>query len=662
MALGGADTLPLAMDLALSGWRPPASVLTVAVALGVALRLVPCVRDPGFEVAWDSQYHERLTRQVVASGRLAEVDPLSNAPAGRSTARHLPVGLYLAGASMHRMLGAVGLRDLRWSLAMLQALAGGLIALPVWLGAVAVFRDRRAAAVAGLVAVFLPAHLARTIGVDFRYDGLGTLLVTAHVALLLAALADARPRHQWLLSLGAALAFVAAMGVWRVSVIVLPPELAVAMVRFACRGPEPASRALWLAMALVGTLGLIPIGYLSEHRFLMSPLWLMVVGFGLIQWLPAFAQGRWTLRLVALSLVVAAAFGWGRLQAAADYAALPALLKAKLGLAPGHDPDAALMLTVVEMQGMSVPGFLSGWEFFSFLGAWFAASPLLLWWLAGRPSLRRVLRLSAAPATLVAVGGAFGICTLLFRRNCVLLAPFLAIVIGGLLVRLGSGVAPEESRVRRGRRTSRIEHQSARLGFAALAISVVVAITSGAVTTVTSVSRLAPNQKAAIEFLRTRTPADAIVMCDWDSGYEIQARAGRATVVDGLLESADNRRRVLDLYAALMDSTSRPLEALCRRYHASWLLLPTSRAIYAMAAVTGDPLADVLARHEGVPRGPLTNHLIVHLIEGDPAYPWLRRALVAGGYAVFEIVPDANLLDLNGVDSRATRPLHGPGR
>ena len=52
-----------------------------------------------------------------------------------------------------------------------------------------------------------------------------------------------------------------------------------------------------------------------------------------------------------------------------------------------------------------------------------------------------------------------------------------------------------------------------------------------------------------------------------------------------------------------MDPGSARLEALCDRYQATWVLVPNSSAIYAMAAVTGDPLAPVLARHEGVTRG-----------------------------------------------------------
>jgi hypothetical protein len=270
----------------------------------------------------------------------------------------------------------------------------------------------------------------------------------------------------------------------------------------------------------------------------------------------------------------------------------------------------------------------------------FAASPALFWWFGGRPCPRQVLRMEAAPATLAFVAGAFGVTTLLFQRSCVLLAPFLAILIGGLLVLVWTGVAvdsPGRARPTSGSRRS--ARRAGRLGVAVLVSAAAAgAIVSGVVVAATAATRLQPNQQTAIEFLRTHAPKNAVVMCDWDAGYEIQSRAARATVVDGLLESAENRRRIIELYAALMAPTPAALEALCRRYHASWLLLPPSSAIYAMAAVTGDPLADILARGEGVPRGPLTDHLIVHLIEGDSTYTGLRRALKVGGYTVFEVL------------------------
>src|SRR5262249_3408521 len=125
---GGRNRPRAAMEVAFRRFHAPALVMSLAALLGLSARVAPCVREPGFHFMLDGQYHERLTRQPVTSGHLAELDSLSNAPDGRHTADHLPTGLYVAGALLHRALAAVGIRELRWSLAILQAMAGALIA------------------------------------------------------------------------------------------------------------------------------------------------------------------------------------------------------------------------------------------------------------------------------------------------------------------------------------------------------------------------------------------------------------------------------------------------------------------------------------------------------------------------------------------------------
>ena len=75
---------------AMPPWTPVA-LLLLAVAIGFALRMLPCVRNPDFEFIIDGRYHQRLFEQVLATGRVAETDSLSNAPLGRHTADHLPV-------------------------------------------------------------------------------------------------------------------------------------------------------------------------------------------------------------------------------------------------------------------------------------------------------------------------------------------------------------------------------------------------------------------------------------------------------------------------------------------------------------------------------------------------------------------------------------------
>jgi hypothetical protein len=304
------------------------------------------------------------------------------------------------------------------------------------------------------------------------------------------------------------------------------------------------------------------------------------------------------------------------------------------------------MLTVLELQGMSLARFLWGWQVFSALGAIFVASPVLFAWLArgsdGPASPAHAARAADAPAdatrppaaaglpsvrsahvVLAFLGAAFTAATILFERGCVLVAPILSVVIGGLIVRLWVA--------------GPIRTLAARSLAAIASASAVAAMVAGVSLAATARSRYSPNERAAIAYLRDHARRGQVVLADWDAGYEIQAFSGLATATDGLLESAENRQRIIELYDALMDPEPGKLEALCRRCRARWLLVPSARAIYAMAVVTGDPVAALIARHEEVPRGPMTDHLILRLIDGDVTYPGFRRALEAGGFTVFEV-------------------------
>ena len=634
-----------------------AILCVLVVGAGFGLRLWPCVREPGFEFVIDAAVHERLTREVVATGHVAAIDPLSEAPLGRRVARQLPLGLYTIAAAFHALLSTFGLRDLRWNLAILTALAGALCALPAALGALAVFRDRRAAAIAALLTAVLPAHLARTDGLSFRYDAMGTLLVTLQVALALATLAAPAGGRRRVLGAAAALALVAAMSVWRVSLLVIELELAFVALAFVVRGADGALRDLWLAIALIGTVGLLPVPYLAAHGFLRSAPWLVVVGLaGLLVVPPLAHRRRGLLRGAALAAVAALAVWAGSGASVADYAGVLGAIAHRLGLARGADPDAALMRTVSELQGMSPRRLLASDRDFSWLGALLLVSPLLFLWLrgargampgpfgaapprkraAGTPNPSEVPTASAsshapavalAPALLAFLAAGLAAATLVFQRTAVLLVPVLAIAIGGLCARSLDALADRRRRLAGG------------VTLALAAPALVLALVAGVRTAATQTTRLAPNLRRAIEYLRTYSAPDAVVLTDWDTGYDVQSLAGRATVVDGLLESTENRRRILAFYAACMDTSAASLEALCRDLGARWLLLPPPTAVYAMALVSDDPLAAAIASGRPVPRGPLTDHLIVHLLEGDREYPALRRAFTSGGWTVFEVPP-----------------------
>jgi len=630
-------------------WLAPAIVLPVAVLIGVLLRLAPCLRDPGFDLVVDAGGYERLTRTIVTTGRLPAVDPLSNAPQGRAVARHLPTGLFESGAFAHRVLSAFGSRSLRWNLALLVALAGALIALPVWIGARAVSGDAGTAGLAALLSVFLPAHLQRSAGFYYRFDGPGTLLAALHVALALACLGEARPVRRRMLAAGSALALVAALWLWRVSLVVFAADLAFGLLWLVVRGAGPALRDLWLAIVLAGAPAMLLIPYLRAHGILLSPLGLGATGLAVLLCLPPLrAGGRWPPRLAAAAALALLAMVVPRHGTPADYTGLPAMLAARLGLSGGHDPIAALMLDVQELRGTAPGEFLLGHRLFSVLGTWLAVSPALLWWLAGRPSARRMLEAGAAPALLAVVTATLVALTLAFERTSVLLAPFAAMTLGALAARLPGAATPAAAASARSARRERSRAARSDPGAgaagrralgAALAASAVAAVAAGVFEAATSWSHLDRNERAALDFLRAHAARGAIVLSDWDAGYDVQNVTGLPTVVDGLTESTENRRRILELDTALMERAPDALERLCVRYGARWLLVPPGSAIHGMAVVTGDPLAGMLERGEPVRPGPLTDHVIVHLVANDLDYPAFRRAFTAGPFQVYEVVP-----------------------
>jgi hypothetical protein len=606
-------------------------VLSLAVLVGIYVRLVPDLLHPHLPAVSDSAYHVRLVEQTVAEGRLPAIDGLSNAPEGRRTAGELPVGLYAVGAFAHRGLSALGSRDLSWNLALLIALCGGLIAVPVWIGTRAASGSLAAASCAALVAVLIPAHLKRTYGFWLRYDALGTLLVTAHVALAMATLAGAQPVRRRVLAAASAILLVAAVWAWRVSFIVLALELVFAVVWFAVRGAEPALRELWVAIVVIGSAGFAAIEYVRARGFLLSPPWLFAIGLAVVLCLPALHEGRWRFsRIAAIAAAAALSLVLGWTHIPANYAGLGALLPARLGLSRGHDPLAVLMAEVQELGGISIWTLAWGSDELFALGVWLLASPVL--WLAGRPWLTR-WRVDPAGALLALICAGLVAGTLLFERASVLLAPFAAMVLGGLGARLvqapAAGQAPASWRSRAPRF----------LLVAGLVASSVFTGAAGFEQAKSSGSWLEAGQEMAIRFLRDHTPRDAVILSFWDAGYDIQARAARATVMDGLLESDENRRRIFEFDGALMEPTPEGLERLCARYRARWFLVPPLPYLYTVAAVAGDPIAARIAAGEELRDGVDTERVLFHLMVEDAPVPGFRLAFEARDYRVYEYVP-----------------------
>jgi len=630
-----------------------AAALAVALAIALALRLVPLATDPRGDLVADSAFHLRMIEEVVARGRVPAIDPLCEPPEGRTIGAMLPTGLYHAAAWLHRALAPLDRQGPRFHALLFVALAGALIVVPVFFAARAVFAHRNAAALAALLAAVLPAHLHRSYAHWLRYDALGTLLATAHVALLLQALASSgRPRALRAAVL-ASLALLAAVACWRVALLLPFLELSFALLWSVWRGAAREVREPFTVVIALSTVLFPVVPYLRAQPFPLSGVWLLGIAATAALWLPWLrpAPGRWPARATVLALAAFAGWSAGRLFSPPDpYAATFALVPAKLAIAfgarPALPPIVALELGIQELTSLSPLG-LFGAGVLSWLGPWFAAAPLVLAWGAGG-ARARLEALAPAGALLAVLCAAMTIVTLLFERNKVLLAPLVAVACGGLAARLFSGApyppraAAAASPPRRSTARAPTAARSAGSAAASASLGILFALCA-AVTTwhavmlaTTRRDRLSPGLGDALEFLRDRTPAEAVVLSPWEHGYEVQAYARRASVMDGLIESPENQRRIVAFAGAAMMPAADSLARFCRRHRAEWLLVPPSSHLYAVALVARAPFVAKLM--PGIPLNRAEgDRVLVQMMVLGRSYPGFEMVFERNGYRVYRV-------------------------
>ena len=146
----------------------------------------------------------------------------------------------------------------------------------------------------------------------------------------------------------------------------------------------------------------------------------------------------------------------------------------------------------------------------------------------------------------------------------------------------------------------------------------------------------------AAEFLRSHTRSNAIIAAPWWYGYDLQALAARATLADGLLESRENQRRILELYAAFVAPDPAVLERFCRTHQVSHVLVPPPDEFTNVAWIAAPAMAErIVAGREATPDE----------LEGT-LVRMMRREPVAG-FAVAYENDRFRVLALNGSDSTA---------
>jgi hypothetical protein len=484
---------------------------------------------PGEDKALNARYLAALR----AGEALPAHDPMMIAPAGRVVAEHFPLGLYRVMEAWTALAPASDADRDRLRFGALQALL--FVAALLWLGFEA-GGSTRAAVWAGGLALAIPSLTLRTSAAWLRWEVLGV------AALLVYGAASARA-----LRLGsrgaaalAALALPLAAWLWRPSVTLAAVALGYGLLRLA-RGRLDPTVARWLAATALGTAAacLLP-AWARHHGLLAGPIGVAALAtfFGVIAWrAPAVAaRPHAGLALAAgaglAAAIVAVAVGTG------PYSDLGPLLADRVrGLLGSADRDAVgrLYASVAEFHPAT---------------ARFAKQPLhelardqfgLLVVATGIVAALAVRRggETRAPSGLREARGligwvalAYGVLTLLFERSLVVAAPFVA-------AWAGSGVALA-ARAR------------APLRGVALALAVAAGLRGLAVLPAwrAQVGQPGPILPAGIAAAVAKTtPATAVVAAHWPIGYELPLFAGRASWSDGLLEDAENRRRILEVWA-----------------------------------------------------------------------------------------------------------------
>jgi hypothetical protein len=131
-------------------------------------------------------------------------------------------------------------------------------------------------------------------------------------------------------------------------------------------------------------------------------------------------------------------------------------------------------------------------------------------------------------------------------------------------------------------------------------------------------------------------------MSAWQQGYEVESFAGRATVMDGMLEAPANRRRIVEFASAAMQRGPAALAALCSRQRAGWLLVPPSTQLLTVALVAGMPFVGKLGPGIPLNRDEGDRVLIRMMVLGESPPPF-RLVFERGGYRVYCVEPPASL-------------------
>ncbi len=546
-------------------------LLAAIVLLGTWLRLLPVLSVPESDYLGDAEFNYRMTREVVQSGRLPEVDRLSTHPVGKHVSRELPVFHYHLQAAFHHAAALAGRDDLKQNTFLYNALLGALIAIPVYILTLALVGSRQAALIAALIAVILPMGMIRSFSVYNRQEVTGVTAGLLALALWIRACCEPGDRRSLAFSAAAGAAFIAAFASWRMNLLLFHVIsvifLLMATGNFAHKRQIARGMTILCAAYLLSCIGL---EYLRHYRVILSAesaLTFVTLVASAFVWknskLTMTSAQKWIYR--AAVVLVLASLTWlfmrfGMQTPGSGVASLLAIALRQMGYPVSLTDEQNLYFTSVELAPMPLDSLFGPMR----LG-WMSLWPLVFWVRpfriqSERPQSGYAWAVSGL-VTVVALAGTL----LVASRNQVFFSPMFAVWAG-----IGGWQTAQELR-----------RQISGKWLTAAAVAVMtVFIGVAGYHAYDIMKNLNPNQlkrddsfNDILKWIRSETEPNAVIWAHWAHGYPIQTRSERATILDGLFEVPEMRRRVLEEKSVVRSGDPQKIFDFCKKYGVSYVLV-----------------------------------------------------------------------------------------
>ena len=136
-----------------------------------------------------------------------------------------------------------------------------------------------------------------------------------------------------------------------------------------------------------------------------------------------------------------------------------------------------------------------------------------------------------------------------------------------------------------------------------------------AVTRYPANTEIRPYLKQVLVNINKNLPRNSVILCYWSDGYPIQTYCGRPTVTDGLFESPEIVRRIIDISKIYYSYNEDELLNFCKKYGVTHILVPANRK-HVYAGYAGVQYGKYYQKGGPTAMGSLTNlHKLIYTPE-----------------------------------------------